>query len=97
MPIDNDVFTAAESLVPASWVAIDDVNCDCSILPNHRLQLDFVDTKVLHLSQHYDTTIILILMYSVTQLRHRIRLSSLLNVKLMRIKLYCSFLVEHVH
>ena len=97
MPIDNDVFTAAESLVPASWVAIDDVNCDCSILPNHRLQLDFVDTKVLHLSQHYDTTIILILMYSVTQLRHRIRLSSLLNVKLMRIKLCCSFLVEHVH
>ena len=46
VPIDNDVFTAAESLVPASWVAIDDVNCDCSILPNHRLRLDFVDTKV---------------------------------------------------
>lgn len=46
VPIDNNVFTAAESLIPAAWVAIDDVNWDCTILPNHLLQLDFVDTKV---------------------------------------------------
>lgn len=44
--MENDVFTAAEALIPAAWVAIDDVNRDCSILPNHLLQLDFVDSQV---------------------------------------------------
>lgn len=45
IPVANDVF-AVESLIPAVWVATEDVNGDCEILPDYMLQIELVNTKV---------------------------------------------------
>ena len=50
IPVENDVFSA-ESLIPAAWVAVEDVNGDCSILSDYLLQVDFLNTEVY--SIHY--------------------------------------------
>ena len=45
VPAGNDVFSS-ETIIPAAYAAIDDVNGNCSILPDYFLQLEFVNTKV---------------------------------------------------
>ena len=45
VPATNDVFES-ETIIPAAYAAINDVNANCSLLRNYTLQLDFVNTKV---------------------------------------------------
>ena len=45
VPATNDVFES-ETIIPAAYAAIDDVNADCDLLSGYLLQLDFVNTQV---------------------------------------------------
>ena len=45
VPALNDVYTS-ETIIPAAFAAIDDINANCSILPGYYLELEFVNTKV---------------------------------------------------
>ena len=45
VPATNEVYTS-ETIIPAAFAAIDDINANCSILPDHLLELEFVNTKV---------------------------------------------------
>ena len=45
VPANNNVYTS-ETIIPAAFAAIDDINADCSILPDYLLELEFVNTKV---------------------------------------------------
>lgn len=47
VPFNNEVFSP-ESLIPTIWVAKEDVNSDCTILPDYLLQIDIVNTKVIY-------------------------------------------------
>ena len=45
MPADNIDFRS-ETIVPAAFAAIDEINGDCDILKEYELVVEFVDTKV---------------------------------------------------
>ena len=58
VPANNDVYTS-ETIIPAAFAAIDDINANCSILPDHKLELEFVDTKVsLFTTAHLNLTVL---------------------------------------
>ena len=45
VPAKNNEFRS-ETIVPAAFAAIDEINANCSILPEYKLVLEFVNTKV---------------------------------------------------
>ena len=44
-PGDNDVYTSP-NIVPAAMVAVEEINCNQSLLPNYHIELNFSNTKV---------------------------------------------------
>jgi hypothetical protein len=36
----------SETIIPAVYMAVDDVNANCSLITGYKLQVDFVDTLV---------------------------------------------------
>lgn len=45
VPANNTVYES-ETIIPAAFAAIDDINANCSILPDYKLVLEFVNTMV---------------------------------------------------
>ena len=44
-PGDNDVYSSP-NIVPAAIVAVKEINCNQSLLPNYHIELNFSNTKV---------------------------------------------------